>query len=91
MACGSRRMVQRFVKVVFSEAAEPKPRGFQNHRAILLYKGRRQNKRAANFKKAAAKRYEACGDLRRHPDLNRGIEILQTSASPLGYGAERIG
>jgi hypothetical protein len=26
---------------------------------------------------------------RRHPDLNRGIEVLQTSALPLGYGALR--
>ena len=24
---------------------------------------------------------------RRHPDLNRGIKVLQTSALPLGYGA----
>ena len=24
---------------------------------------------------------------RRHPDLNRGIEVLQTSALPLGYAA----
>ena len=24
---------------------------------------------------------------RRHPDLNRGIEVLQTCALPLGYGA----
>ncbi len=24
---------------------------------------------------------------RRHPDLNRGIEVLQTSALPLGYSA----
>jgi hypothetical protein len=24
---------------------------------------------------------------RRHPDLNRGMEVLQTSALPLGYGA----
>ena len=26
---------------------------------------------------------------RRHPDLNRGIEVLQTSALPLGYSAMR--
>ena len=25
---------------------------------------------------------------RRHPDLNRGIEVLQTSALPLGYAAQ---
>ena len=25
---------------------------------------------------------------RRHPDLNRGIKVLQTSALPLGYGAK---
>ena len=24
---------------------------------------------------------------RHHPDLNRGIKVLQTSALPLGYGA----
>ena len=24
---------------------------------------------------------------RRHPDLNRGMEVLQTSALPLGYAA----
>ena len=24
---------------------------------------------------------------RRHPDLNRGVKVLQTSALPLGYGA----
>jgi hypothetical protein len=24
---------------------------------------------------------------RRHPDSNRGIKVLQTSALPLGYGA----
>ena len=24
---------------------------------------------------------------RHHPDLNRGIKVLQTSAFPLGYGA----
>ena len=27
---------------------------------------------------------------RRHPDLNRGIEILQTFALPLGYGANAL-
>ena len=27
---------------------------------------------------------------RRHPDLNRGIEVLQTSALPLGYTAQEI-
>ena len=26
--------------------------------------------------------------LRRHPDLNWGMEVLQTSALPLGYAAE---
>ncbi len=26
---------------------------------------------------------------RRHPDLNRGIRVLQTLALPLGYGAEK--
>ncbi len=26
-------------------------------------------------------------DQRRHPDLNRGMEVLQTSALPLGYAA----
>ncbi len=26
-------------------------------------------------------------DWRRHPDLNRGIRVLQTRALPLGYGA----
>src|SRR5262245_46341337 len=25
---------------------------------------------------------------RRHPDLNRGMEVLQTSALPLGYAAD---
>ena len=28
---------------------------------------------------------------RRHPDLNRGMEVLQTSALPLGYAAPRKG
>ena len=27
---------------------------------------------------------------RRHPDLNRGIKVLQTSALPLGYVAGQI-
>ena len=27
------------------------------------------------------------GVQRRHPDLNRGMEVLQTSALPLGYAA----
>ena len=27
---------------------------------------------------------------RRHPDLNRGIKVLQTSALPLGYGAIQL-
>ncbi len=29
-------------------------------------------------------------DWRRHPDLNRGIRVLQTLALPLGYGAVDI-
>ncbi len=28
---------------------------------------------------------------RRHPDLNRGIAVLQTAALPLGYAAIKIG
>ena len=28
-----------------------------------------------------------CSFWRRHPDLNRGIKVLQTSALPLGYVA----
>ena len=27
---------------------------------------------------------------RHHPDLNRGVKVLQTSALPLGYGAKKI-
>ena len=27
---------------------------------------------------------------RRHPDLNRGIKVLQTSALPLGYSATLV-
>ena len=30
------------------------------------------------------------GFWRRHPDLNRGIRVLQTHALPLGYGAKKI-
>ena len=26
---------------------------------------------------------------RRHPDLNRGVKVLQTFALPLGYGAKK--
>ena len=26
-----------------------------------------------------------------HPDLNRGMKVLQTFALPLGYGTEKIG
>jgi hypothetical protein len=29
-----------------------------------------------------------CSFWRRHPDLNRGIKVLQTFALPLGYSAE---
>jgi hypothetical protein len=29
--------------------------------------------------------------LRRHPDSNRGMEVLQTSALPLGYAAKKNG
>ena len=35
-----------------------------------------QNRRLLAFRK------------RRRPDSNRGMEVLQTSALPLGYGAE---
>ena len=28
---------------------------------------------------------------RHHPESNRGIKVLQTSALPLGYGAEKNG
>ena len=28
---------------------------------------------------------------RRHPDLNRRMEVLQTSALPLGYAAKKNG
>ena len=31
--------------------------------------------------------WEAREAQRRHPDLNRGMEVLQTSALPLGYAA----
>jgi hypothetical protein len=27
---------------------------------------------------------------RRHPDLNRGIAVLQTAALPLGYAAQKM-
>ena len=33
------------------------------------------------------RRYTAVLFWRRHPDLNWGIKVLQTSALPLGYGA----
>ncbi len=31
-----------------------------------------------------------CKIWRRHPDLNRRIKVLQTSALPLGYAAKHI-
>ena len=34
--------------------------------------------------------YETIINWRRHPDLNWGIEVLQTSALPLGYAADEL-
>ena len=46
-----------------------------------------------NIKKARIYRAFSCAlfayeGWRRHPDLNRGIRVLQTRALPLGYDAE---
>ena len=38
-------------------------------------------------KKNIYKKSYRCFLWRRHPDLNRGIKVLQTSALPLGYSA----
>jgi hypothetical protein len=45
----------------------------------------RKNRRIAGKAKAGEVRW------RRHPDLNRGITVLQTAALPLGYAAAKNG
>ena len=34
-----------------------------------------------------SKSFDLLSFWRHHPDLNRGVKVLQTSALPLGYGA----
>ena len=44
-------------------------------------------RRMDNFKKNSAHEIRCRVFWRRHPDLNRGIKVLQTLALPLGYSA----
>jgi hypothetical protein len=44
----------------------------------------------ANFTKKAATICVTAFFWRRHPESNRGIKVLQTSALPLGYGAMSV-
>ena len=45
-----------------------------------------QNERALTLEKSRSKRYDACSDVEVPPRFELGVELLQSSALPLGYG-----
>ena len=49
-----------------------------------------RRRRISLKKERASQRLTLSFFWRRHPDLNWGIKVLQTSALPLGYGAEYV-
>ena len=49
-----------------------------------------RRRRISLKKERASQRLALSFFWRRHPDLNWGIKVLQTSALPLGYGAEYV-
>ena len=73
------------VKIDFLSKLRPKPNRSPAKR-VRFGKEEQRNERALTFEKSRSKRYDACSDVEVPPRFELGVELLQSSALPLGYG-----